>query len=98
MMEDLAPWITPALIVGLFAWLRADIRRVEDRLRADMSEMRSELSARIDDLNGRIDRLDERLRAVEAGLAELRGQLGFVRDYILRRNAPPDEPTPAPAE
>lgn len=105
MMEDLAPWITSALLVGLFAWLRSDIRRAEDRLRAEMSDMRSDLIARIDrldgrvdGLNGRIDGLDERLRAVEAGLAELRGQLGFVRDYILRRNAPPDEPSLAPAE
>ncbi len=95
MIEDLAPWITPALLVGLFAWLRADIRRVEDRLRADMSDMRSELSGRIDGLEGRLDGLDERLRAVEAGLAELRGQLSFIQDYILRRNAPPDEQAPA---
>ena len=52
-----------------------------------MNDMRSGLRGRI-----------ERLRAVEAGLAELRGQLGFVRDYILRRNAAMDEAPAAPAE
>lgn len=87
-MQDLAPWITPALIVALFLWLRADIR-----------DLRRDLSARMDGLDRRFDGLEERLRAVETGLAELRGrfdgidgQLAFLRDYILRRN----DPAPAP--
>ena len=117
MLEDLAPWITPALLVALFAWLRADIRRTEDRLRSDMrstedrlrsdmrstedrraemNDMRTGLREQIEGLDGRIDGLDARLRAVEAGLAELRGQLTFIQDYILRRNAPSDEPPGAP--
>ncbi|MYE01227.1 MAG: hypothetical protein F4Y03_08090 [Alphaproteobacteria bacterium] len=81
MLKDLAPWITPALIVALFLWLRADIR-----------DLRRDLSARMDSL-------EARLRAVETGLAELRGrldgmdsQLAFLRDYITRRN----DPAPAP--
>ena len=120
MMEDLTPWITPALLVGLFAWLRADIRRTEDRLRADMragedrlrseigstedrlrsemNDMRADFRGQIEGLDGRIEGLDGRLRAVEEGLAELRGQIGFIQDYILRRNAPVDEPPAAPAE
>ena len=53
-----------SLPVGLFAWLRSDIR----------------------DLTVRVAGVDERLRAVEAGLAEVRGHLTFVRDYITGRN------------
>ncbi len=30
--------------------------------------------------------------AVKEGMAEMRGELGFVRDHILRRNAPVPEP------
>ena len=49
-------------------------------------------------LNRRMDGLDERLRAVEAGQAEIKGQLTIVRDYIAGRNMRPDDPPAAPAE
>ena len=39
------------------------------------------------DLTSRIDGLDARLRSVETGLAEVKGQLTIVRDYITGRNA-----------
>ncbi len=88
MLEDIAPWTTPALLVGLFAWLRADIRGMEDRFRSGMNDMRSEMQ-------GRIKGLDGRLRAVKADLAELRGRVSFIQDCILRRNAPLEEPAAA---
>ena len=54
------------------------------------------LDKRVDDLRNDIAGLDTRLRAVEGGLAELRGrfdgmdsQLGFLRDYITGRNERP---------
>ena len=37
------------------------------------------------DLTSRIDGLDARLRSVETGLAEVKGQLTIVRDYITGR-------------
>ena len=37
-------------------------------------------------VNTRLDGFDERLRAVETGLAEIKGQLTIVRDYISGRN------------
>lgn len=58
----------------------------------------SGLRRRMDGLNKRMDGLDERLRAVEAGLAEIKGQLTIVRDYIAGRNMRPDDPPIAPAE
>ena len=65
-----------SLLVGLFAWLRSDIR----------------------DLTARVDGIDERLRAVEAGLAEVRGHLTFVRDYITGRNECAGAPEEAGAD
>ena len=62
MLEDLAPWITPALIVGLFIWLfvedrwRSDIRRTEERLR-------SEMRATEDRLRSEMNRMENRLRS-----------------------------------
>ena len=71
-VADFAPWITPAVLLGVFAWLRSDIRELRDRL----------------------DRFDDRLRGVEQDLAEMKGKLTFIENYILRRN----DAAPEPAE
>lgn len=68
MLEQLTPWITLAILLALFVWLRTDIRDLRR------------------DLSSRLDGLDVRLRAVETGLAEVKGQLTIVRDYISGRN------------
>ena len=100
-ISDISAWLTPAIIVGLFLWLRADsrstrvelradIRSTREEMRADSRSMREELRADIHALEGRIEKrfdgMDERLRAVEAGQAEIKGQLSFVRDYVLHWN------------
>ena len=72
---DISVWLTPAITIGLFVWLRADIRALEERF-----------EKRFDGMDKRFDHLDERLRAVEVGQAEIKGQLSFVRDYVLGRN------------
>ena len=72
---DISAWLTPAIIIGLFLWLRADIRE----LRADLRTLEGRFEKRFDGM-------DMRLRAVEVGQAEIKGQLLFVRDYILGRN------------
>ena len=56
------------------------------------------LDRRVDELRNDIARLDDRLRAVETGLAEVKGQLAIVRDYIRGRNAPSIEASETPAE
>ena len=50
-MEALIPWLTPALIVALAAWLRSDLRDTRQETR----DMRRELNGRIDGVNSRID-------------------------------------------
>ena len=44
---DVAPWITPALLIGLFAWMRMDIRD----LRRDLNALRSDMNKRFDNVN-----------------------------------------------
>ena len=53
-MAEIAPWLTPALLIGLFAWLRADI-----------SALRRELQG----VGGRVDALAERLARLEGRIA-----------------------------
>ena len=83
MLDQLAPWITPAIVLALFVWLRSDIRD----LRHELGEMRRDL------------------KAVETGLAELRGrfdgidgQFAFLRDYITGENVRGQRPTEAGAD
>ncbi len=43
---QLAPWITPAVVIALFVWLRADIKGLETRLgglERDVAEMKGKL-------------------------------------------------------
>lgn len=85
---DISSWLTPAIIIGVFLWLRADIRAQEGRLEKRLDGV----DKRLDGMDKRLDGLDDRLRAVEAGLAEIKGQLSFVRDYVLSRNLQAPEP------
>ena len=52
MPDWLQPWLTPGLLIALFAWLRADVRD----LRADVRDLRDRLSR----LEGRIDGWQDR--------------------------------------
>ena len=67
-----------------------------DELRGDLDkrvgELRGDLDKRVGELRGDIAGLDARLRSVETGLAEVKGQLTMVRDYITGRNLREPEP------
>ena len=55
-MDAITPWLTPALLVALFAWLRLDIRE----LRRDLNQRMDKTETRIDDLGKDVDkRLDD---------------------------------------
>ena len=74
-----------AVLVPLLLTVRADVRRLDDRLHA--------VEARLDD---RLHAIDARLRNVETGLAFLRGRLQEDGPEI-EPEPPPAEPAPAPA-
>ncbi len=52
----------------------------------------SGINKRLDGFDKRLDGFDERLRSLEAGLAELRGEMRFMRDYITGRNVRNEAP------
>ena len=67
-MDALTPWLTPALLVALFTWLRFDMR-----------EQRRELNGRIDALNKRFDDVSRELADLRERMARLEGALeGFL--------------------
>ena len=70
-MEALTPWLTPALLVVLFTWLRFDLR-----------EQRRELNGRIDGLNKRFDDVDRRFDDVNRELADLRERMAKLEGSL----------------
>ena len=70
-------WITPALVVALFAWLRRDIAGVEARL-----------SKRLDAVEGGLGVLRAEVRAdiaaVRSDVADVRSDVADVRDRVSR--------------
>ena len=90
---DISVWLISVIIIVLFLWLRADIRVLEGRF-----------EKRIDGLEERFDKrfdgMDERIRTLEAGQAEIKGQLAIIHDYNLHRNLgePEGAPEAAPGD
>ena len=88
---DIAPWISPAVILVLFAWLRIDLGRRIDRLE-------NRLDQRIDGIEQSMKGLDDRLRSVEIAVGAMAAKLDLLERYFLRRNDPDSDPPPVAAE
>ena len=70
-MEALTPWLTPALLVALFTWLRRDM----GELRRDVRDV----NKRFDDVNKRFDVITRELADLRERMAKLEGSLdGFL--------------------
>ena len=66
-MQELAPWITPALLVVLVAWVRFDLRQLRRDLHAGIKDSAATLDKRIDDLARGLDtRFDDFTRSIDA--------------------------------
>lgn len=84
---ELAPWITPALLVGLFAWMRLDIRD----LRRDLNALRTDMNKRFDNVNDsmskRFDNVNSELADQRERMAKLEGALEGFLAGLRDRNA-----------
>ena len=68
-MPEIADLITPALVIGLFAWLRSDIVKLHDRLDVTSKAM-----------NDRFDAVLREIGELRERMAKLEGSLeGFPR-------------------
>ena len=95
-MQDLSPWLTPALLVGLFAWLRLDIRELRrelngriDAIAADFSkrfdgvdQRFGEVNQRFDEVNKRFDEVNKRFDGVYRELADLRERMAKLEGSL----------------
>ena len=84
-MEQLIPWLTPALIVGLFTWLRSDINRQFDPMNGRLGRIENRIDridGRIDRIESRIDRMDGRIDTVGRDIADLRDRTGSLEGRL----------------
>ncbi len=81
-MEALTPWLTPALIVALFAGLRKDISAVRTDISAvnkRIDHLSDETNKRFDEVNKRFDHVGREFGDLRERMARLEGALeGFL--------------------
>ena len=85
-MDAIVPLLTPALLVGLFAWLRRDMGALEKRLtdrtekiEKQVSELAQDVAKRFDQVNQRFDQVNRELADQRERMAKLEGSLeGFL--------------------
>ena len=77
--QGLPAWLNgqTVAIIGTMFTIGIGLGGMNLTSRAHMDTRIGDLSARIDGLSARVDGLDHRLRAVEVGVAEIRGRLGL---------------------
>lgn len=81
-METITPWLTPALVVALFVWLRSELVRQTDKLEGRINKLDERfdgVNARFDDVNKRFDTVLREIAGLRERMAKLEGILeGFV--------------------
>ena len=73
-----------ALIVGLFAWLRQDINRLEARMDTRISDVETRMETRFSDVETQMNTQSSELRE---RMAKLEGLLEGLRESITGRRA-----------
>ena len=73
-----------ALIVGLFAWLRQDINRLETRIESRLSEVEARMDTRLSEVEANMNTQSSELRE---RMAKLEGLLEGLRESITGRRA-----------
>ena len=80
-----------ALMVGLFAWLRQDINRLEARMDTRLSEVETRMDTRFSDVETRISEVETNMNTQSSELrermAKLEGLLEGLRESITGRRA-----------
>ena len=78
------------LIIALFAWLRADMGRMETRLNARIDGVETGVNARVDgaktELSARIERVEQGNMDLRERMARIEGMLDGLRDSIAGRD------------
>ena len=81
-MEALTPWLTPALLVALFTWLRFDIREQRRELNGRVEALAKDTTKRFDEVGRRFDEVGRRFDEVSRALADLRERMAKLEGSL----------------
>ena len=70
------------LLVGLFAWLRADMIKGEERLRADMVKGEERLESQITGVRGEITGVRGEVHGLRGEVVETRAEVSQLRERM----------------
>ena len=65
-MEALMPWLTPALILALFGWLRSDIRGLRQDVNKRIDELKAEVARNVETMDRRFEGVNRRFDELNA--------------------------------
>ena len=87
-VDGITAWITPALLIALFAWLRFDMREQRREVRDDIRNLNKRFDDRLDGMNQRFDELskqfNDRLDGMNKRFDELNKQFNDRFDQVQR--------------
>lgn len=85
-MEQLLPWLTPALILGLFGWLRSDIRNLRQDVNKRVDDLKNDVRHRFDETHKRLDsmntEMNQRFDQVNRELGENRERMAKLEGSL----------------
>ena len=88
-METITPWLTPALVLGLFVWLRLEVTGRIDRLRNDLNTRFDRVDNRFDRVDDRFEEVNKRFDGVTREIADLRERMakleGTLEGFVAGR-------------
>ena len=83
-MEELIPWLTPALILGLFGWVRYEIRSQGQAINKRIDDLRADNNKRIDDLKADVVGGRADVVGLRADVVGLRAEMNQRFDQVHR--------------
>ena len=89
-MEWMSAVALATLMVGLFAWIRADVAALRKEMRSEFSDVRGEISdvrREISDVRGEISQLSKEVAALRERMAHTDGLLEGMREVVAGRQA-----------
>ena len=76
-----------ALMVGLFAWLRADLAALRKEMRGEIGKLREDMHGKITGLRGEISLLSKEVAELRERMARMEGLLDGLREAVAGKQA-----------
>lgn len=82
-MDTLAPFLTPFLVLSLFAWtILANLSDLRKELRTELRDFRKDINSHFERVNTTFDSVNARLDGVSREIADLRERMAKLDNTV----------------